>query len=77
MSGANFYNGYKPQITSYDYDAPISEAGDLTPKYFIMRDVILKHRGLPPPVIPLQIPKQAFGNIYVTRVRVKVKELQY
>ncbi len=26
--------------TSYDYDAPISEAGDLTPKYFAMKNVI-------------------------------------
>ncbi len=29
--------------TSYDYDAPISEAGDLTPKYFAFKRVIAKH----------------------------------
>ncbi|XP_014291248.1 beta-galactosidase [Halyomorpha halys] len=33
---------YKADITSYDYDAPISEAGDLTPKYLAIREVILK-----------------------------------
>ncbi|KAK5929113.1 hypothetical protein CgunFtcFv8_010375 [Champsocephalus gunnari] len=26
------YGTYKPQISSYDYDAPLSEAGDCTPK---------------------------------------------
>lgn len=33
---------YKAQPTSYDYDAPLSEAGDLTEKYFALRDVIRK-----------------------------------
>ena len=31
-----------PCPTSYDYDAPISEEGDPTPKYFAMRKVIGK-----------------------------------
>lgn len=25
-------------ITSYDYDAPLTEAGDLTPKYMAIRN---------------------------------------
>ena len=29
-------------ITSYDYDAPISEAGDTTEKYMILRDLFHK-----------------------------------
>jgi hypothetical protein len=28
---------FKPDTTSYDYDAPISEAGWITPKYFRVR----------------------------------------
>ncbi|MEQ2170572.1 hypothetical protein GOODEAATRI_001665, partial [Goodea atripinnis] len=36
--GAN--SPYAAQPTSYDYDAPLSEAGDLTEKYFAIRDVI-------------------------------------
>ncbi|KAA0722046.1 Beta-galactosidase [Triplophysa tibetana] len=36
--GAN--TAYAPQPTSYDYDAPLTEAGDLTEKYFTIRDVI-------------------------------------
>lgn len=31
---------YSPQPTSYDYDAPLTEAGDLTDKYFAIRNVI-------------------------------------
>ncbi|MFT7816128.1 beta-galactosidase isoform X1 [Arapaima gigas] len=46
IGGTNFgyWNGantpYAPQPTSYDYDAPLTEAGDLTDKYFAIRDVI-------------------------------------
>jgi len=29
-SGANHYGTYEPTITSYDYCAPLSEAGDMT-----------------------------------------------
>lgn len=42
--GANGYLDhlyhYKPQITSYGYDAPISEAGDPTEKYFAIRKTL-------------------------------------
>jgi beta-galactosidase len=34
---------FSPQITSYDYDAPISEAGWDTAKYHALRDLFLKH----------------------------------
>ena len=33
--------------TSYDYDAPLSEAGDITPKYLAIRDLLSKVRGQP------------------------------
>lgn len=33
-------------ITSYDYDAPLNEAGDPTKKYFAIRDVVLQVCGL-------------------------------
>ena len=42
---------FRANPTSYDYDAPISEAGDLTPKYFAIREVIKKY--LPVPDIPV------------------------
>lgn len=31
---------FLPDITSYDYDAPLTEAGDPTAKYFAIRDTI-------------------------------------
>jgi beta-galactosidase len=34
---------FSPQITSYDYDAPISEPGWDTPKYHALRELFLKH----------------------------------
>ncbi|XP_021942675.1 beta-galactosidase isoform X3 [Zootermopsis nevadensis] len=40
LAGANFGDNYQPQLTSYDYDAPITEAGDPTSKYFAIREVI-------------------------------------
>jgi beta-galactosidase len=41
-AGANDWGigKYMADITSYDYDAPLSEPGDLTPKYYILRSVI-------------------------------------
>jgi beta-galactosidase len=34
---------FSPQVTSYDYDAPISEAGWDTPKFHALRDLFLQH----------------------------------
>ena len=49
--------------TSYDYDGLISEAGDLTPKYFTMKAVISKY--LPIPNIPVEtiVPKGDYGQV--------------
>ena len=32
--------GYEPDVTSYDYDAPISEQGRATPKFMALREMI-------------------------------------
>ena len=45
MAGANYGKDFQPQITSYDYDAPLNEAGDLTPKYHAIRSLIGEVRG--------------------------------
>jgi len=34
---------YLPQTSSYDYDAPISEAGNATPKFYAIRDLLGKY----------------------------------
>ncbi|MGR0160319.1 glycoside hydrolase family 35 protein [Paenarthrobacter nitroguajacolicus] len=46
-NGANDKGIYEPTITSYDYDAPLSEDGNPTAKYFAFRDVIAKHFPVP------------------------------
>lgn len=45
MNGANYDDNtpYQPQTSSYDYDAPIDEAGNATPKFFAFRKVIEKY----------------------------------
>ncbi|WP_100073933.1 glycoside hydrolase family 35 protein [Chryseobacterium camelliae] len=45
MNGANMnaQNPYSPQVSSYDYDAPLDEAGNPTGKFFAFRNVIKKH----------------------------------
>ncbi|XP_066177289.1 beta-galactosidase [Sylvia atricapilla] len=69
IGGTNFayWNGanmpYMPQPTSYDYDAPLSEAGDLTEKYFALRKVIGMYKQLPEGLIPPTTPKFAYGKV--------------
>jgi beta-galactosidase len=46
-NGANHKGIYEPTVTSYDYDAPLSEDGHPTAKYFAFRDVIAKHFPVP------------------------------
>ena len=45
--GANDKGRYLPIVTSYDYDAPLDEAGNPTEKYFAFRDVIARYAPVP------------------------------
>ncbi|ROQ41599.1 beta-galactosidase [Frondihabitans sp. PhB188] len=46
-NGANDKGVYEPTVTSYDYDAPLDEAGNPTPKYFAFREVLAKYTDVP------------------------------
>ena len=46
-TGANQKPNYTPFVTSYDYDAPLSEDGQLTPKFETYRGVIARYRDIP------------------------------
>jgi beta-galactosidase len=65
MNGANIEGKkYQPDVTSYDYDAPLDESGRTTPKFALFRDVIAKATGIAPPAIPVVAPPisvPAFG----------------
>lgn len=68
-SGANGGAGvYNPQLTSYDYDAPLTEAGDPTPKYFAIRDVIGRYLPLPNMSLPTASPKGNYGPVLLEPV---------
>ena len=62
-SGANHYEKFKPDVTSYDYDAPLTECGDVTPKYMALRQVIQKHTGKELPPVPANRVKKAYGKV--------------
>lgn len=65
LNGANQFNGeYQPTTTSYDYDAPLNEAGDPTPKYYRYREILGKYVELPDLPLPEVAPKQALGPIH-------------
>ena len=73
-AGANAFSPtqYQPDITSYDYDAPISENGMATPKYHMLRNMIASYSDKPlPPIPPVQktieiadIKMNAFSTIW-------------
>ncbi|KOU61712.1 beta-galactosidase [Streptomyces sp. MMG1533] len=46
-NGANHKHAYEPTVTSYDYDAPLTESGDPGPKYHAFREVIARHAPVP------------------------------
>ncbi|XP_014845053.1 PREDICTED: beta-galactosidase-like [Poecilia mexicana] len=75
IGGSNFgyWNGanspYAAQPTSYDYDAPLSEAGDLTEKYFAIRDVIRMYSKVPEGPIPPTTPKYAYGSVTMQKLQ--------
>lgn len=46
-NGANDKGRYAPITTSYDYDAPLDEAGHPTEKYWAFRDVIAEYADVP------------------------------
>jgi len=68
-SGANAMP-YRPQTSSYDYDAPIMENGDPAPKFAKVRDLFSKHLnpGETVPPIPAKIPTQAIKPFELVKV---------
>jgi len=51
-AGANDSGRYLPLVTSYDYDSPLSESGDVTEKFRAFREVIAKHAPVPDEPLP-------------------------
>lgn len=70
MNGANYndQNPYEPQISSYDYDAPLDEAGNPTHKFMEFRKVIEKNlpAGIKLPAVPKAKPAISIPSIRFT-----------
>ncbi len=66
--------GYQPDVTSYDYDAPINEQGRAAPKYYALKKLITEYSAnpssipAPPAPIPvMEIPAirmKSFGSVW-------------
>lgn len=69
-SGANYDKKHdiQPDLTSYDYDAPISEAGWVTPKYDSLRNVIKKYVNYSLPKAPATIPVIEIPSIKLDKI---------
>nr|KAF6495011.1 galactosidase beta 1 like [Rousettus aegyptiacus] len=62
-NGADEKGHFLPITTSYDYDAPISEAGDPTPKLFALRNVISQFQEVPLGPLPPPSRKMMLGPL--------------
>lgn len=65
-AGANYNNetNIQPDLTSYDYDAPISEAGWATEKYMGIRELMKKYVKYDVPEVPERIPVVKLPELY-------------
>lgn len=61
---------FTPTCTTYDYDAPISESGKVTPKYFEIRELLQSYlpQGTILPDVPDSIPTIAIPEIVFEEV---------
>jgi beta-galactosidase len=64
-SGANYdkKRNIQPDVTSYDYDAPVNEPGWVTPKYTALRELFKRYVSYPVPEIPAAEPVIAIPEI--------------
>ncbi len=67
-AGANS-PGFAPDVTSYDYDAPISESGQTTPKYWQLRKTLSNYMyGKKLPAVPATIKSVSIPAFSFTEV---------
>ena len=60
---------FQPVPTSYDYDAPLTESGDTTQKYYVIMEVIAQYADVPPGPVPPPTPKYSYGKVHMNKVQ--------
>lgn len=65
MNGANYYGRLTPDVTSYDYDAVLTEDGQITEKYRRYQEVISQFREIPEVQLSTPIRRKAYGSLLV------------
>lgn len=70
MNGANYDQQYAPTVTSYDYNALLTEAGDRTPAYYCVREMMQRYLGedAVPPLTARESEKAAYGDVALSEV---------
>ncbi|GAB2501988.1 beta-galactosidase [Alkalibacterium psychrotolerans] len=66
FNGSNYYDELTPDVTSYDYDAPLTEWGEVTKKYKLFRKTIEPFIETELPALPEPIKLKAYGKIEVS-----------
>lgn len=66
-AGANS-PGFAPDVTSYDYDAPINEAGQATPKFWELREMMATFSDKKLPAVPAAIPTMTIPTVNFTEI---------
>ena len=65
-AGANHFDQYQPTVTSYDYNAPVSEWGTYTELYHEVRKLMHEKQNLPLGELPKEPEFQAIGKVELT-----------
>ena len=66
-NGSNYYDELTPDVTSYDYDALLTEDGQITAKYTAFQNVIRKYTEIPEVKLSTEIRRKSYGKLRVKR----------
>ena len=66
-NGANYYEKLTPDVTSYDYDALLTEDGQITQKYEAFKNVIAKYAPIPKVTFSTEIKRKTYGTLEMVR----------
>ncbi|MDO4295596.1 MAG: beta-galactosidase [bacterium] len=63
MNGSNYYDRLTPDVTSYDYDAILTEDGQITEKYKEFQKTIRKYAPVPEVKLTTDIRRKDYGRL--------------